>query len=136
MQIAWIAAYATAADDCDARTLVEVVDDGWWYTSLAPGNRRVVGFLTLPHTPADFAERLAATTHVAARLRGARLLKGPRATDASSTDLALVALVLGLARDWRRGPGLRSAVFTGPVRRALHRHAGGARRLLASDVTT
>jgi flavin-dependent dehydrogenase len=133
-QVAWIAAYGTAADDRDARTLVEAVDDGWWYTSLAPGNRRVVGFVTLPHTPVDFAERLAATTHVAARVRGARLLDGPRATDASSAHLAPVAgpgwLAVGdaaLAFDPLSSQGLFDALYTGMQ---------GARAVLAGDVTS
>jgi flavin-dependent dehydrogenase len=133
LQIAWICAYATAADDRDARTLIEAVADGWWYTSLVPGNRRVVGFVTLPHVPVDFAERLAATTHVAARVRGARLLDGPRATDASGTHLAPVAgpgwLAVGdaaLAFDPLSSQGLFDALSTGMQ---------GARAVLAGDVT-
>jgi len=30
----------------DTRTLLEAVCDGWWYTALLPGNRRVVAYMT------------------------------------------------------------------------------------------
>ncbi len=39
--------------DLERRTLVEAVPDGWWYTSLVPGGRRVFMFLT----DADLAPR-------------------------------------------------------------------------------
>jgi flavin-dependent dehydrogenase len=42
-----VAVYATfRTDDVDSRTLIEARPDGWWYTSLVPGNRRVAAFLT------------------------------------------------------------------------------------------
>lgn len=57
--------------DLDARTLVEAVPDGWWYTALVPGRRRVVALMTdADLVPADaraaagFAAALAETAHV------------------------------------------------------------------------
>jgi flavin-dependent dehydrogenase len=63
------------AGDADARTLVEAAPDGWWYTALVPGRRRVAVLMTdadlVPpgaRTPAGFAAALAMTEHVALRV--------------------------------------------------------------------
>ena len=39
--VALFASAPAGAADVDARTLVEAVADGWWYTALVPGRRRV-----------------------------------------------------------------------------------------------
>jgi flavin-dependent dehydrogenase len=37
---------AAGEEDRDARTLVEAAPEGWWYTALVPGRRRVVAFMS------------------------------------------------------------------------------------------
>lgn len=44
--VAVFASVRASAVDADARTLVEAVPEGWWYTARVPGGRRVVAFLT------------------------------------------------------------------------------------------
>ena len=60
------------ATDAYAHTLVEAVPNGWWYTALIPGGRRVAVLLTdsdlVPadaRTPSGFRAALAQTKHVA-----------------------------------------------------------------------
>lgn len=62
---------AAGEEDRDARTLVEAVPEGWWYTALVPGRRRVVAFMSdvdlLPpgiRTAGGYQEELARTEHV------------------------------------------------------------------------
>jgi flavin-dependent dehydrogenase len=60
----------------DARTFIESVEDGWWYSALLPGARRMTVFFTDDDSPAaaeiataaGFARRLAATEHVRHRV--------------------------------------------------------------------
>ncbi len=67
--------------DRDDTTLIEAVEDGWWYTAPLPGNQRVVVFLTDTDTesardardPEVFARHLTRTHHVAPRLGGAKV---------------------------------------------------------------
>jgi flavin-dependent dehydrogenase len=58
--LAFHARYRAAADaeDRDARTTVEAVRGGWWYTARIPGGERVVAFLT----DRDLADRAALLT--------------------------------------------------------------------------
>jgi flavin-dependent dehydrogenase len=67
-----VAATAAREYDVDARTLVEAVPEGWWYTALVPGRKRVVAFMTdsdlVPpeaRTSDGFRAALARTEHVA-----------------------------------------------------------------------
>lgn len=56
----------------DARTYIEAVEDGWWYSARLPGDRRILGFFTdgdLPASrdasgPEGFSRRLRATRHL------------------------------------------------------------------------
>jgi flavin-dependent dehydrogenase len=34
------------AEQCDTRTLIEAVENGWWYSALLPNNRLVTAFMT------------------------------------------------------------------------------------------
>ncbi len=70
--VALVAVVAAQEGDLDARTLVEAVAEGWWYTALVPGGRRVVAFLTdsdlVPgdaRTAAGFRSLLSRTEHIA-----------------------------------------------------------------------
>jgi flavin-dependent dehydrogenase len=69
--IAVLTSYARADDD-DAMTTVEAVEDGWWYTCPIPNHRRVVAFLTDGdllaaelRTGAGFDRHAHRTTHIA-----------------------------------------------------------------------
>jgi flavin-dependent dehydrogenase len=128
-----VAAYAifmAGVEDHDARTVVEAARDGWWYTALIPGKRRVVAYLTdgdlLPaamRTPAGFCAQLSATTHVRARIPDnckLAILGAPRVTVAEGSRLQPAAgqgwLALGdaaLAFDPLSSQGIFNALFTG-----------------------
>ncbi|MET8625271.1 tryptophan 7-halogenase [Kitasatospora sp. NPDC004669] len=78
-----VAAYAVFPDgDPEARTLVEAVADGWWYTTLVPAGRLVAHLtdadLVDPslRTPQGFRAALGRTEHVRRRVAG----RGPGAT--------------------------------------------------------
>ena len=90
--VAVYARLAAAPGDVDARTLVEATPDGWWYTALVPGDRRIAAFLTdadlLPaplRTAAGFAAALESTEHVAAR--AGPIEAGPHVAPAHSARL-------------------------------------------------
>ena len=84
--VAVVARYGSpAVDDRDGRTLVEAGPDGWWYTGLVPGRRRVAAYVTdrslVPagaRTASGFAALAATTRHVAARLDGWAIEGAPR----------------------------------------------------------
>lgn len=96
-----VAAYwlLDATEQCDGHssTLIEAVEEGWWYTAPVGDARRVVVFATdadlLPgrgaRTAADWTERLRRSPHVAdaLSLAGCRLHGGPRITDAGTAHL-------------------------------------------------
>lgn len=75
--------------DRDARTHVQSVPEGWWYSALTPSGKRVAAFLTdadlLPE--ADIEDLLVNTTHMARLLRGYIPCNGPRTTAAQSARL-------------------------------------------------
>ena len=75
--------------DRDSRTLVESAPDGWWYTSLVPGRRRIVVFHTdAPQVrqPEEFLAMMATTRHVVKRIEenGYRLSGGLRSAAANT----------------------------------------------------
>src|SRR5262249_56156733 len=65
-------------EDADAMTLVEAVEDGWWYSARLARGRRVVAFHTDGDLPAcrvarhrdGFLRLLDRTLHVKARMSG------------------------------------------------------------------
>jgi flavin-dependent dehydrogenase len=82
--------------DGDGTTLIEAIEDGWWYTAPVPRGRRVVAFFSdgdlldpvALRTSEGFAERLAGTGHVAtaASRHGGRLAR-PRLVAAGTAWL-------------------------------------------------
>jgi flavin-dependent dehydrogenase len=77
-------------------TLVEAVQEGWWYTAPLPHGRAVAALMTDAdllrglgvNSARDFLTRLSATRHVSARLAGARPRGDPRVFPAESHILS------------------------------------------------
>ena len=130
--VAVYAAFAANPDDHDARTLVEAAPDGWWYTALTPGRRRVAAYVTdaelLPaamRTPAGFCAALDATDHSRSYMPASSQIapqNGPRVTAAHGSRLQSPAgdgwLALGdaaLAFDPLSSQGILTALFTGMI---------------------
>src|SRR5438067_141230 len=44
--VASVATFRAAPGDVDARSWVEAVEGGWWYTAPVPGRRRVLAYFT------------------------------------------------------------------------------------------
>lgn len=127
--VALYAAFETTSDDVDARTIVEAAPDGWWYTALVPGRRRMVAYVTdaelLPakmRTAAGFCAALSATDQIHSRVPVSQvgLDDGPRLAAAHGSRLEPFAdngwLALGdaaLAFDPLSSQGILTALFTG-----------------------
>lgn len=128
----------------DARTWVESVPDGWWYTALPPDGQRVVAFLTdadliaAAHAPPVMQalfEKLEATQHLrrlAVSWRGTSL-PVPRLTSAATARLSAFHgddwIAVGdaaLSFDPLSSQGMLTALYTG-LRggQALAAHAHG-----------
>ena len=124
--VAVYAVFEAVAGDLDTRTLLEATADGWWYTALVPGARRVVAFLTDADLVAPglrsrdgFLRALSATEHLDVRVAADPLL-GPRTVPAHGAWLEPAAgagwLAVGdaaLALDPLSSQGLLTALFTG-----------------------
>lgn len=112
----------------DARTLVEAVPEGWWYSATVPGGGRVV----VLHVDADcaseilgrdgaWAKRLAATEHMRALVGDdPSLAEGPLATEACGGGLESPVWEGGLAVgdaalsfDPLSSQGMLNALYTG-----------------------
>lgn len=148
--VAFVATYRSPADtDSDTRTCVEAAIEGWWYTSRAPGARRVVGLITSSNADArrrargaGFERTLARTKHVGA-LRHAHSYAADglvRASDASSCYLDAPTgngwLAVGdaaIAVDPLASQGVLNAMHLG-LRggAAAAAHLGGDRNALAA----
>lgn len=119
-----------APGDADARTTVEAVRDGWWYTARIPGGERVVAFLT----DGDLADRAALLTADGFRAalaeaglvreivegRGYAMLGPPRGTEAAGAWLAppfgagwVAVGDAALSFDPLSSQGILSALYTG-----------------------
>jgi flavin-dependent dehydrogenase len=123
------AAFEANPGDLDARTLVEAAPDGWWYTALVPGGRRIAAYMTdaelLPaamRTLAGYCAALKATHQIRLHMPVSRVrLEGaPRVAAAHGSCLEPVAgngwLALGdaaLAFDPLSSQGILTALFTG-----------------------
>jgi flavin-dependent dehydrogenase len=130
---------AAAADDLDSRTLIEAAPDGWWYTALVPGRRRVVAFMTdadlvapSVRTPAGFAAAIAETQHISRFV--VDVVSGPRTEAAHGSRLSPPAgdgwLAVGdaaIAFDPLSSQGILTALYTG------RRGAGSLDRQLRGD---
>ena len=85
--------------DAQTATLVEAVEDGWWYSAHLPDARTVVAFMTDAdivraghlHECEAWLERLGATRGTQQRLVDANLVQGPVAAPAHSQILDLIA---------------------------------------------
>lgn len=128
--------------DRDARTLIEAVPDGWWYTALVPSGHRVVAYLTdadllrpVQHTRAGFLTLLDATHHLRASLTeyGYVLDTDPRGAPARSSwldrpvgDGWLAVGDAALSCDPLSSQGILTALYTGMIAgQALHTHLNG-----------
>jgi flavin-dependent dehydrogenase len=119
--VALVTPYAAAPGDVDARTLIEAAPDGWWYSTMVGRGRRTVAFLT--DADADLAsppDPIAATTHVASLLAGARPDAPPRRAPANGAVLSPVigpgwvaAGDAALSFDPLSAQGMLTALFTG-----------------------
>jgi flavin-dependent dehydrogenase len=82
-------------DESGTATLVEAVDDGWWYSARLPANRTVVAFMTDAdvvraahlHEPSVWLARLAAAPRTHARIAQATLAQEPVVCPAHSQIL-------------------------------------------------
>lgn len=131
--LAFIARFVPAGNtkpDRDARTWIEAVHGGWWYTALLPSQERVVVFHTDAdladrdqlRTPEGFATQLAEATHLNALLAdfGYHIHERPHGVDASSGCLRTAVgarwLAVGdaaLSFDPLSSQGLFNALYTG-----------------------
>jgi flavin-dependent dehydrogenase len=118
------------AGDPDSRTIVEAVEDGWWYSAAVPGGRLVVAFMTdgdiashrATHRLDGWSALLGETTHTRARVvrQACRLVVQPRVVLANSSRHSCVAgsswLAVGdaaIAHDPLSSQGLASALLLG-----------------------
>ncbi|HUP61865.1 MAG TPA: hypothetical protein VNA69_15770 [Thermoanaerobaculia bacterium] len=82
-------------EDSGTATLVEAVEDGWWYSARLPANRTVVAFMTDAdvvraahlHDPAAWLERLDEAPRTRSRIAQATLTHGPVVCPAHSQIL-------------------------------------------------
>ena len=89
--------------DQDPRTLIEAVEQGWWYTGALDGDTRIVAFMTDAGIGRDpdlarvegWLERLRETRYVARTVGAALPLRGPLVRPAGSQHLEPVC-----AEDW------------------------------------
>lgn len=139
--------------DAQTATLVEAVEDGWWYSARLPEHRTVVAFMTDAdvvraghlHEQEAWLERLGDTRPTRLRIVNAKLIHGPVACPAHSQILDPVAgdgwLAAGEAAvgfDPLSSMGIGYAITSGiqAARVAASTLAGNAEhaRLYASDV--
>jgi flavin-dependent dehydrogenase len=126
----YLVQHPVRGQDREARTLIESVQDGWWYTALTPGDRRTTSFLTDAdllkkqdwRNPRWFIDKLAKTKHVSVVLERHGYVGSdrPEATSARSGRLAanqgrqwLAVGDAAQAYDPLSGQGLFKALFTG-----------------------
>ncbi|WP_354637409.1 tryptophan 7-halogenase [Kitasatospora camelliae] len=131
----------------DGSTLVEAVPDGWWYTALLPGGRRLLARYTdadLPGARAGGVEPvpgLAGTRHTALRAAAHPWPDDPVVRRAPAHTARLDAVTgdgwtavgdAAAAFDPLSSQGVLTALFTGlRAGEALHDHLGGDRTALA-----
>lgn len=139
---------AVPEGDRDARTLIEAAPDGWWYTALVPGGRRVIACLTDADlaVPLSLRERrgflrlLETTQHVRESLRAGGYLPcaGPTGAPAAGSCLDrftgegwLAAGDAALSFDPLSSQGILTALYTGmKAGQALHARLSGDRTAL------
>jgi flavin-dependent dehydrogenase len=80
---------------CNPTTLVEAVENGWWYSASLPDSRLVVAFMTDAdvfarggrHSASKWLEQLSRTVHTRARAEGGALVSRPLIVQANSSRL-------------------------------------------------
>lgn len=91
---------AVAGADRESSTLVEAVEDGWWYAALVPSGQLIVAYMSdgdlattkAARTPSGWIARANETTHLRRRLGafGYRMTVPPRVVSANSSRLERV----------------------------------------------
>ena len=84
-QVAMVGAFARDANDVDSTTVVEAVENGWWYSSPLPGGRRIAAFLTDTDLVPPRRMRVARWRDALARTRHISMLVRGRTTPATLT---------------------------------------------------
>jgi flavin-dependent dehydrogenase len=149
--LAAVVAWVRSEDPDEARTLLEAVPEGWWYTAPLPNGERVLAFhgaardvATLRRDPHQWAARLGATRWVRQDLEAvisgpeAALLEPLRTTAAAGARLDrfagenwLAAGDAALAFDPLSSQGLLTALYSGVLAgEALTAALGGDAALL------
>lgn len=138
------------ANPAPALTLVEAVEDGWWYTAPVPRGRRIVAFYSdadlMAGVKDSLAERSVATTQIASVLRESQFapIGAEEVTTACSAALNPCAGVRWLAAgdaalsfDPLSSQGLLNTLFTGlAAAEAADRDLSGERSAIAEYIAT
>jgi flavin-dependent dehydrogenase len=115
------------AADLDARTWIESVEDGWWYSALLPGRRRMLAFFTdsdlpaagLARAPEGFSRLLGGTRQMkawGAKKQGTRIRRFPAASLSRKAFSGNGWIALGdasLTFDPVSSQGIFHALYTG-----------------------
>lgn len=132
---------APEGDDQEAATLVEAVENGWWYSSLLPSHERVVVFLTdtdlvdraaMLHTT-GFCRALEKTQHI--RARAARHPGGP-VSPPQGAEAGSSLLEPPSGRQWLAAGDAAAAfdpVSSKGISQALYTGQAAARAILAAE---
>jgi flavin-dependent dehydrogenase len=89
-QLALVGEFLRGENDAAATTLVEAVENGWWYSSPLPGGRRIVAFLTdgdLFPKNANWQNMLRETRHISALVAGCKFPEKQVASPAGTSHL-------------------------------------------------
>jgi len=128
--VAALAVFEGQGGDKDSRTLVESAADGWWYTSIVPGGRRIAAFHTDPGSDAlraarsseEFLRLASNTLHVRERLeRDGYQMKGKPQIAAAHTAMLdrfsgpgwIAAGDAAIALDPLASQGILTALYSG-----------------------
>jgi flavin-dependent dehydrogenase len=118
---------ASASKIGNTHTLVEAVEDGWWYSAVLPDLRTIVAYMTdadlfshVSKTSAHFVSRVKKAPHTQSRVESCRLTSGPRVYAANSCRMNTIAsgnwLATGeaaIAFDPLSGQGIVKAIESG-----------------------
>lgn len=126
----------------DNSTLIEAIEEGWWYSALLPDSRLVLAYMTdadlysraQKHSSNYWQQQLQITTHTKSRAKNYDLTSGPYIMPANSSRLDRIAgdywLAAGdaaVAFDPLSGQGIYRALQSGiPAARAIDEHLAGS----------
>jgi flavin-dependent dehydrogenase len=128
--VAAVAVFEGHGGDRDSRTLVESAPDGWWYTSIVPGGRRIAAFhtdagseeLRTARSIEGFLRQASTTLHIRERLErnGYRMKGKPYFAAAHTTILDrcsgpgwIAAGDAAIALDPLASQGIMTALYSG-----------------------